>query len=134
MKKIATSMFLCAALGASMLTSRAFAKSADSSATFNEGTSSVHFLPDARDALAPTTGESAASDNAIAGMKDKAKHAWNSVKKGTSNLLGKRVKGHTKTANLHSAKGAANLHNFLHGGPKTTHRPMGPPRSAGRAP
>jgi hypothetical protein len=67
-------------------------------------------------------------------QRSKVAHAWNSVKKGASNLTGKRVKGagkYTRVAGNQSVHTQANLNHFLHpsepgaglGPAPTGHRP-----------
>jgi hypothetical protein len=130
--KTVTLMALCAALGTSVLSTQAHAKSEEASSLATPATPTFELLSGMTEALAVTTDNAALPNEAIAGkVKDKLKHGWNSVKKGTSNLLGKRVKHEGKHNTSHistnTASGRANLHSFLNG-PKRTHRPMGPPR------
>jgi hypothetical protein len=116
-----------------MLSTQAHAKTEGASSVPTQATRTFELLPDTTEALAVTSDGSVSTSDAIAGkVGDKLKHGWNSVKKGTSNLLGKRVKHEGKHNKSHistnTPSGRNNLHDFLHGGPKRTHRPGGPPR------
>ena len=117
MKSKLSAIIVSAALSASAL---AFASTEPSVLAMSqvETNPQSRLTLDSKEALAPATSPSLEADKAgLAGMKDTAKKKWNSFKKGVSNAMGKRVKGHTKTANLHSAKGKKNLRTFLNSSP-----------------
>jgi hypothetical protein len=119
---------ICAALGATVVSTQAYAKSSEGTAFPSQATETFDMLPDMSDVVAPVGESSIEPTNAMAGkFTNKVKHGWNSVKKGTSNLMGKRVKHmgkNTNRAGMQSTKGRENIVNFLHGGkpaPKRRH-------------
>jgi hypothetical protein len=117
---------LAAAVSITAVSTPSFARSADAIAVDSATTvERAGVLPNVEEALAADAEPPAPSTEALAGAKAKMKHAWSSVKKGTSNLLGKRVKHmgkHTNRAGMQSKKGKENIVNFLHGGKKPTRR------------
>jgi hypothetical protein len=127
MKNKVTLIAFCAALGASVVSTQAHAVSNEASSIPSQATGSFELVPTMNEVLAPTGESPAAPIEAMAGkFKDKVKHGWNSVKKGTSNLMGKRVKHmgkHSTRAGMQSKKGRENIVKFLHGGgPRPTRR------------
>jgi hypothetical protein len=117
-----------AAISIPAFSTPSFARSADAivlDSTTTESVERADLSAHVDEAFATDSSRPAPTTEALAGAKAKMKHAWNSVKKGTSNLLGKRVKHmgkHSTRAGMQSKKGRENVVDFLHGGKKPARR------------